>query len=55
MIETLLTVAACAALFAAFGFMSRGREGTFGCGQCDGTCADESECKVSTLEMLDHE
>jgi hypothetical protein len=49
MIESVLTVVACAALFAAFGFMNRGRDGSFGCGHCDGTCADESECKVHDL------
>lgn len=46
---TLLTVLACAALFIGYGFMNRGREESHGCGHCDGTCADESDCKVYEL------
>ena len=47
--EVLLTVLTCSALFVAFGFMNRGSEAARGCGGCDESCVDESECKVFDL------
>jgi len=44
-------VLVCAALFAAFGLLHRGRRPRIGCGACDGTCG--RECRYDHPEA-DH-
>lgn len=49
MTEVLISVLVFAGLFVAYGWLNRGGDRFRGCGHCDGSCADESECKVYDL------
>lgn len=52
MTDTLLSVFAFAALFVAYGLLTRGRERTHGCDHCDDICRYESESRVRTIRFL---
>jgi hypothetical protein len=49
--SAVIGVLACAALFATFGLLHRGRRPRIGCAACDGTCG--RECRYGDQEA-DH-